>query len=102
MVTMANTCMPMYVELCCFPKIAPIIGRPVRVLLDISTGERQKKKKIKWVTKDLRDSYNTLISTYLSPQGLYGAGLSAAWHHNANEGAAEETIDLSKNDEAGV
>jgi hypothetical protein len=56
----------------------------------------------KWGNKDLRDSDNTLISTYLSPQSLQAAGLCAAWHHNANKGATEKTISHSENDEAGI
>lgn len=101
MVTMANTCKPIKVALCCLCKIAPMIGRPVRVLLNISTVKTIEQRS-NGANEDIRDSYNTLISTDLSPQGLEAAGLRATWQHDANEGAAEKAVRHSKNDEAGI
>lgn len=95
MVAMANTCMPIYVELCSVPRIAPMIGRPVRVLLDISTMQRKGRE-------DLRDRDYTLISTDLSPQSLYAARLCATRHHDANKGTTKKSISHSKNDEARI
>lgn len=80
--------------------MAPIIGRPVRVLLYISTicKIREEEKGREY----LRDRYNTLISTYLSPQSFQAARLCATRHHDTNEGAAEKAISHSEDNEAGV
>lgn len=77
--------------------MAPMIGRPVRVLLESVYDNIIEKGR-----EDLRNSYNTLIGTNLSTQSLQAARLCATWHHDANKSAAEKAISHGKHNKTGI